>query len=495
MKSLLSRILGRAGGFSDLEPLLALFLGGALLAVFLSALLRRPARASDNSSPSLIWTLYVQIGVLLWAVFLAGFLMSGLSILRSYLKQSVASFQRNHGRVTQANYHAVETIWGAEQQQGDLGLQLYWEEEKTERIEYEDPAKPAIIRKKTVRHDETANPFVFARHEVTLKQNARKKGSALYGGYETDCHFHWRIQNPANRELQGVIRLPLPADGAVYNDITATLNGKDILAQMELTNGALVLYRTVTPGESLDLLMSFKSRGMSSWYMQVKEAREIRDFTLTLNLPDLSKAHLNNPEGCMSPTDVQPTPNGQGCVLTYRLDNAISNKGMGIALPTPPQPGATTNAVLAQAEQSWVLIFAMLTLGFSLASVKHAPILSLLFGAAIALAYGLLGDFSDILLGFWGTALLMLVPFFLFLAAQVRKILPGPCGRALSWQVLIYGILLPCLAGLDGDRQSLYLDVCGVLLLAFIAWQLASQWSAPETGTPPEAGAPSPAAA
>src|SRR5581483_5966828 len=171
-------------------------------------------------------------------------------------------------------------------------------------------------------------------HEITLRQNARKKGSALYGGYETDCRFSWHLQNPADRPLNADITFPLPAEGAMYNDLYATLNGKDVLPLMQLKEGALNLPRELQPGEPLDIRMGFKSRGMSSWYLQVKESREIRDFTLTLTLPDLPKSRLNNPEGCMAPTDIKPTADGQGSILTYRLDHAISNKGMGIALPT-----------------------------------------------------------------------------------------------------------------------------------------------------------------
>jgi len=244
---------------------------------------------------------------------------------------------------------------------------------------------------------------------------------------------------------------------------------------MQLKDSALVLSRGVKPGEVMDLKMSFKSRGMSSWYMQIKEPREIRDFTLTLNLPDLTKSHLNNPEGCMTPTDINPTPNGQGSVLTFRLDHAISNKGMGIALPSPPQPGETTNAVLGQTERSWLLIFALLVLGLTFSSVKHAALVSFLFGAGAALGYGLVGDFSDLLFGFWGTALVMLVPVFFLLASLLRKVVPGLAGKLMAIQVLIYGILLPCVAGLDSDRQSLYSNLCAAILLAFITWQLVSQ--------------------
>ncbi len=154
---------------------------------------------------------------------------------------------------------------------------------------------------------------------------------------------------------------------------------------------------------------------MSYWYLQVQEPREIRDFIFTLSLPDLTKAHLNFPEGCMTPTAIQPTPDNRGTILTFRLDHAISNKGMGVALPTVAQPGETTNAVLAEVERGWLLIFAMLVLGLALAGTGQAVLLSVLFGAACACAYGLLGDFSDVLFGFWATAALILLPVFLML--------------------------------------------------------------------------------
>ncbi|HEX3800592.1 MAG TPA: hypothetical protein VH413_18005 [Verrucomicrobiae bacterium] len=470
MKSLLSKILGRTGDFSDVQPLIAFFLGGALLAVFLTIILQ-PRRKSGEPR-SLVWTLYSQSGTFLWALLLVSLLSGGVNVFRSYLHQIVSNFQRSHGRITEANYNAVQTIWGGEQSQGELQMDLYWEEEVTERIESEDLTKPAILRKKTVRHEITSNPFISARHDVTLRQNARKKGSAFYGGYDTDCRFAWRLQNPADRPLRAEIKFPLPSHGAVYNDLFATLDGKDVLPQMELKDNSLNLARDLNPGEILDLKLGFKSRGMSCWYFQVTDAREIRDFTLTLNLPDLPKAHLNNPEGCMTPTDVKPTAGGLGSLLTYRLDHAISSKGMGVALPTPPQPGAVTNAVLGETERSWLLIFALLVLGLTIASVKTAVLTSLLFGAATALGYGLLGDFSDLLFGFWGTVALVLTPAFVLLAWLLHKLMPGLSGKLMALQLLLYGVLLPCAAGLDAERQSLYLNVCAGLLLAFVTWQL-----------------------
>jgi hypothetical protein len=472
MKSITSKLLGRVADLVDIQPVLALFLGGALLAVFLSAAFSsRPALAPDPS-PNLVWTVYRRGSRFLWALTLVGFLLATLSLLRTYLHQALARFQHDHGRVTEANFNAIQTIWGTAQVQPDLHFDLYYEEEVTERIESEDVTKPAVLRKKIVRHDITANPFISARHDVTLRQNARKKGSALYGGYDTSCRFSWKLKNPTDRPLNSVLAFALPAATGMYDELVATLNGKDVLPQMQLKDATLLLPRDLQPNEALDLAIRFKSRGMSSWYFQVQDQREIRDFTLTLNLPDLSKPHLNFPEGCMTPTDTKSSVDNRGSILTFRLDHAISAKGMGIALPTVSQPGETTRAVLGEVERGWLLVFASLVLGLTLAGAAHGLLLSVLFGAAAACAYGMLADFSDILFGFWGTAGLVLLPSFLLLAWLLLKCGSPDRAKLIAIQWLLFGIAYPCVSGLDSERQSLYFDVCALVFLANASWQL-----------------------
>jgi len=212
---------------------------------------------------------------------------------------------------------------------------------------------------------------------------------------------------------------------------------------------------------------------MSFWYFQIKEPREVRGFSLTMTLPELAKSRLNYPEGCMTPTSIQPTPDNQGSVLTYRLDHAISNKGMGISLPPLPQPGATTSAVLNEIERGWLLIFAALILGFTLSQTTYSVLLSVLFGAATACGYGLLADFSDLLFGFWGTAAVIFVPFLCVLAAFLKKFVPERIWRVLAIELLVFGIVYPCVAGLDSDRQTLYFNIAALIFLAFAALQLA----------------------
>jgi hypothetical protein len=484
MKTILIKLLGRTSDLIEVQPVLALFIAGALLAVFVTALMPWKNTSSSNER-SLLWTIYHQLmrGTRALAVVLI--LVAAFSLLRTYLHRSLSTFQHNHGRITEANYNAVQTIWGAEQQQGELRMDVYYDEEVTERIESEDLTKPAILRKKIVRHYAPGNPFVSARHEVALRQNPRKKGSALYGGYETDCRFTWKLKNPADRDMHSTLRFPLPAATAMYDALTATLNGEDVLSKIELKEGTLILARDLAAGENLDLAISFKSRGMSYWYLQVREPREIRDFTLTMTLPDLAKSKLNYPEGCMTPTAIQETTDQRGSVLTYRLDHAISNKGMGISLPALPQPGETTSAVLEEVERGWLLVFAAVVLGLACAPIAHPVLLMVLFATASACGYGLLGELSDVTFGFWGAAAIVLLPLFGLLAWLLVRY-AGAIGRMLAFEVLLFGVAYPVVAGLDYDRQGLYLNICAFVFLFFAARQLLARFSEGEDSKQPE---------
>ena len=67
------------------------------------------------------------------------------------------------------------------------------------------------------------------------------------------------MQNPADRELKSQLTFPLPAASAVYNDISATLNSRDILPLMELKDGTLTMPCNLKPNEALDMQVAFKS--------------------------------------------------------------------------------------------------------------------------------------------------------------------------------------------------------------------------------------------
>jgi hypothetical protein len=487
---LLQQLVALAQDFLNREPIVALVLGGAFVAAFFTAVLRAPGNdALDrprNTLQTIGWRL-LQTG---WALVLVAFLVCAVVVMKRCLNEALTNFRQTHGRVSETNYEAVQTIWGPEQSQQELTVQFGYDEEDTERVEFDDPTKPALIKKKTVHRTVPGNPFESARHDVTLRQNPRQKGSAIYPGYETEARFTYKLRYPGDRDARATIRFPLPSASMVANDLTVNLNGASALGQMQIESGALVLELDVQKGWTADLDISFKSRGVSFWYFQVSEPRVIRDFVLALHLPDLPKDKLNYPEGCMTPTEITPTADKHGCDLIYRLGDAVSTKGMGIALARPEQPGRVMDAVLAETPTAWTLLFAAMVFGLSLAGVRRAVLLDILVGAAAVFAYGLLGNFHDIVFGFWGSAVVVLVPLFALVAGVIIRVVAGLPGKLLAVELVVFGILYPSLAGLDADRQTLYLNLCAVVLLVITTWQIVL-W----TGNPIASASPSRASA
>jgi len=473
MLPFLQSLCDRASASLGAQPLFAVLLGAALAAVFLQAALK------TDAAPSLAWAVWTRLGRFVWAATLAGLLLGAAMGLSNYLDRTAANFRHDHGRVTEANQDAVRTIWGPEQAQCELSVALRWEEEQLEGLESEDPTKPTVTRKRKVIHTIDENPFLNARHAVTLRQSPRKKGPAVYPGYGTECKFTWRLRNPVPRDVMATLRFPLPAASAMYDDLAVAINGANVRDRLRIRSNALELEKPLKPNEEFGYEISFKSRGLSYWYFQVREPREIRDLELKLTLPDTPTKSLNYPEGCMTPTQV--TAAGRGSVLTYRLDRALSNKGMGIEIPKLTQPGELASAVLDEVRKGWVLLFAALLLGGTLAGYKHTALLTTFVTAAVAFAFALLGDFCDTPLGFWGTGVVVVLPIFALLLGVLQRALPGAEGSVLMLELVAFGLWYPCLAGLDDKRQLLYLNVSAVLFLAVAAWQLTRRLRTTQT--------------
>jgi hypothetical protein len=59
-----------------------------------------------------------------------------------------------------------------------------------------------------------------------------------------------------------------------------------------------------------------------------------------------------------------------------------------------------------------------------------------------------------------------------FLAWLLTKLAPRPFSNLLAFQLLLFGIVYPAVAGLDSDRQTLYFNLGALIFLAIAAWQL-----------------------
>jgi hypothetical protein len=57
-------------------------------------------------------------------------------------------------------------------------------------------------------------------------------------------------------------------------------------------------------------------------------------------------------------------------------------------------------------------------------------------------------------------------------------------GNLVGLELLFFGAIYPCLAGLDADRETLYLNVSAFIFLAIAAWMIAQRMGAPRASVP-----------
>jgi hypothetical protein len=78
--------------------------------------------------------------------------------------------------------------------------------------------------------------------------------------------------------------------------------------------------------------------------------------------------------------------------------------------------------------------------------------------------------------------LISLAPLFGVCAALLQRVAPA-IGQGLAVQFILFGVVYPCLAGLDPARQPLYLNLCALGLLVFMARLVAERVGGQGAGT------------
>jgi len=156
----------------------------------------------------------------------------------------------------------------------------------------------------------------------------------------------------------------------------------------------------------------------------------------------------------LTPTDIQATSDGNGSVLTWRLNRAITTAGMGVALLRPEQPGEKVLRILVNSPIALTMLGALLALTMMiLGSTLNRMDLALL-SAAYCVEYLVMAGVSDFFFGFWGSlvlgaALTLFLAFLLFrrLSSRLLKVL-------LFGLVAFFSVLYP-LSGLIDQIATL----------------------------------------
>lgn len=426
------------------EPAISLLMVITAVIMFGSSLLK-----TRDANPTLWqWSRKIiegSIGAILFLGLLWAF--------RSIMNTNIAEFYATHGSLSSVSQQSAQSIWGRPHAQIDLGYAHYATVTIQEEVPRDNPDDPPQYIDREVRQHIPQNSIIAFYGEVNLGLSERSKGYALYNGYTIDAYYEYQVENTSDLETNVEFDFALSSGQRIYDDFMITVDEVDVSGDL-LFNGEIVEWTTdFDPGQVRTITVSYSSRGMESYYYQIPNRREIRNFELVVTIDRLPVEMLNYPDGVLSPMLIEATEDGQGSVLHWELDRAITTAGMGVSLPQPEQPGQQVLRVLQKSPYAITLLGVMIALTFLLTDELVNFLTLTLVIAIYAGQFLVMAAVSDYLPGFaWAMiagATVCCLPAYLLFRSHPSKLL-----RYLAYGLMTFFSLIYPLAGLLPDQLS-----------------------------------------
>lgn len=223
------------------------------------------------------------------------------------------------------------------------------------------------------------------RANVDFDLDHRRKGLLWYSTYAVKFDGRFRFRNTTASDSV-VIEFPLPAAQASYDDLRVSLNQTP--AAYRTQDQALVLTTRVTPGDSVGLSVSYRSRGLSDWrYVFANDVAEVRDLEMVMRT-DFDD--IDFPENTLSPTE--KVEEGDGWRLRWRYTNLLSGFQIGMDMPEKLQPGPLAGQIAFFAPVSLLFFFAVMFIivtirGIDLHPMNYAFLAAAFFAFHVLMAY------------------------------------------------------------------------------------------------------------
>jgi hypothetical protein len=225
-------------------------------------------------------------------------------------------------------------------------------------------------------------PLEQSRITARLHLDYRQKGLLWYSTYAVDFRGRYAFLNNSDSR-QIVFQFPLPAENAIYDDLTVQVDGRPVNVVTGKTE--LTVTADVAPGATAILETGYRSQGLDTWsYDFGRDVAQVRDFELRV-ISDFDG--IDFPDGALSPTEKRPR--GKGMELAWIYRNLVSGQKVRIGMPERLQPGPVAGEISFFAPVSLLFFFFVL---FMLATLRGTDLhpMHYFFLAAAFFAFHLL---------------------------------------------------------------------------------------------------------
>ncbi len=256
----------------------------------------------------------------------------------------------------------VQSLWGGPQTQDAPQLTFSWEtQEYVQRTELQNGVERNVNELVKTWKNKAMLPE-RSHIDVDLRSELRRKGLVWYSLY--DVMFSARYAYQHADPLPGVlaVRFVFPDPNAIYDGFRFIVNGKDYAAALDAADGSITAQLPVEKGESLDIRVAYKSRGLDQWrYRPASSVARLSNFELNM------RTHFRDidfPNQTLAPSTRETTDDGYK--LTWKFDQIVSGFGIGMTTPTRLQPGELASELAYSAPVSlffyFLVIFVLATL-------------------------------------------------------------------------------------------------------------------------------------
>jgi inner membrane protein involved in colicin E2 resistance len=285
----------------------------------------------------------------------------------------------------------VASTWGAAQEQAPPEVQYVWTESQI--VTAEENGKKVTREEKKERGQGVQ--LDSSRVEAQIHVDYRQKGLLWFSTYTVAFNGEHSFHNPTGLEQTFVFRLPLPAEQAVYDGLSVSLDGKPMTL---LFGSSDVTARAVLPGGAHGILKTaYRSQGQKSWRYHLGQNRngtasapgsagisQANDFHMLIKT-DFSG--FDFPDNSLSPTEKRRI--GNGWELRWDYQNLVSGYDIALTMPEKLQPGPLAGEISYFAPVSLLFFFFMVFILSELRGVELHP-MNYFFLASAFFAFHLL---------------------------------------------------------------------------------------------------------
>lgn len=194
------------------------------------------------------------------------------------------------------------------------------------------------------------------RARADLHLDYRRKGLLWYSTYQVRFAGSYEFPNLDDQPRRVTFTLHLPAEQAIYDDMSFAVDGKPVPVSNSKTDAYTVV--EVPAHQTAVLAVAYRSQGLGTWrYSFGNSVSQVRDFELRVST---NFGGFDFPDGTLSPTDERRTTAGWDLVWSYR--NLVSGYQIGLAMPEKLQPGPLTGRISYFAPVSLLFFFILFTI-------------------------------------------------------------------------------------------------------------------------------------